>query len=148
MTPSQKTNLLNHAEFLETREFIDGTQEFNMETWGISDTHVSGLIEFKSPREMKYSNRTDCGFSACALGWGVFNPDLPKPDVDESWEQYAERIFGLIDRPDEKYWPGPNENKLTVSAFDYCFSYLWPSDPQLAANRMREVAHNPENRTF
>lgn len=138
MTPEQKVNLLNHADFLE--KIVPnqpGNRTFDMKYF----VAVNGYTLEPS----KFADEKPCGFSACAMGWAPLNPTLPPPQDGESWEDYSNRIFGIDYEEDEQNWPDCDGYNGSANSFSYCFDPDWPDDPVQAAERMREVAENPTN---
>lgn len=104
ITKEQAKNLESHANWMENN--VD-EKKFDMESFYLNE----GGYPNHHPCEVN-----ECGSSMCAIGWTVFNEELPKAE-DETWNEYSERIFGLDSMSfDEKLFGSqvPNDLKLVT----------------------------------
>ena len=84
ITKEHSENLINHANWLE--------ENVNPEKFDMSNFYVNENDETLNPDEVKH----ECGTSACVIGWGPSNPNLPKVNNNfYNWDNYADNVFGL-----------------------------------------------------
>lgn len=86
ITRTQARNLRNHADFIENQVKVS---KFDMSLFNIYDEYEAIAMDKETIH--------NCKTSACAIGWGPSNPDLPKPKNHECWTSYAERVFGYTE---------------------------------------------------
>lgn len=147
-TKQQLSNIKCHAEFLKN---LPPPKEntFNMlyfgklNDWeGATDPRVHWRPD--SPHNLANQNQPECGFSACALGWAIHNPKLPKPTVVQEWSDYAEDIFGLLKFDDDlevyvrSKW-GVDSDGIVNNPFKYAFYSGWDKDEHAAADRLMDI---------
>ena len=104
MNEQQKANLLNHAAFLDRVVTVDSGNGLTMAVFykdlpysakgGAADAISEEPAEAFDLADLTKVEGGDCNFCACAIGWSVANPDLPKPTNEEDWDEYSRRVFG------------------------------------------------------
>lgn len=148
MTPTkqQLTNILSQASFLMALPPPE-TNKFDMDTFATLNNRWEETLEFiqawdnQTPYNLTQSPQPECGFSACALGWAIHNPDVPKPQPEEDWEGYSERVFGLYKHDDEnrdEQW-GRDPFGDLQNPFEFAFFSAWKEDEQAAAARLMKI---------
>lgn len=137
----QQQNLLILAEYLEN--LPENYEHFDMEYFveyhkggGSTEFEVQKPLDALELAKDGYAVPHTCGSVACAAGHAVFIESLPDPEINEGWQEFVERVFGV---------GSATELDVFESMWEFLFGTQWSdyyNTPKDAAKRIRYLLNH------